>query len=83
MLSTTSFFSLLVIITIALETIALTPAQQTAVEALIDNLIDDDDDEVPKLVRLSFHDCVGGCDGCINLNNPENNGLGPIVDTLE
>ena len=27
------------------------------------------------MVRLSFHDCVGGCDGCLNLNNLENNGL--------
>jgi catalase (peroxidase I) len=28
-----------------------------------------------KLVRLAFHDCVGGCDGCINFDNPDNNGL--------
>ena len=24
---------------------------------------------------LAFHDCVSGCDGCINLNNPDNFGL--------
>ncbi len=23
-------------------------------------------------IRLAFHDCVGGCDGCINLDNPFN-----------
>jgi hypothetical protein len=22
-----------------------------------------------------FHDCVGGCDGCINLDNDDNAGL--------
>lgn len=35
---------------------------------------------IPKFVRLSFHDCVGGCDGCVDLQNPENAGLFmPIV----
>ncbi len=29
-----------------------------------------------------FHDCVGGCNGCINFNNPDNNGLKPAVDAL-
>ena len=28
--------------------------------------------------RLAFHDCVGGCNGCININNPDNNGLQPL-----
>ena len=33
-----------------------------------------------KFVRLGFHDCVGGCDGCVDLQNPDNNGLDvPIV----
>jgi len=34
-------------------------------------------------VRLGFHDCVGGCDGCINLNNASNNGLTDIITFLE
>eukprot|EP01079_Euglenida_sp_SAG-EU17-18_P005040 gene5040-5148_t len=38
---------------------------------------------VPQIVRLAFHDCVGGCDGCLNLANPDNAGLGPIVSELE
>ena len=29
-----------------------------------------------------FHDCVGGCNGCINFNNPDNNGLSQAVNTL-
>jgi len=28
-----------------------------------------------KFLRLAFHDCVGGCDGCVDLTNPENAGL--------
>ena len=33
--------------------------------------------------HLGFHDCVGGCDGCINLNNASNNGLTDIITFLE
>ncbi|XP_013412182.1 putative ascorbate peroxidase [Lingula anatina] len=33
-------------------------------------------------VRLGFHDCVGGCDGCINLNNPDNAGLDTTFNAL-
>ena len=28
-----------------------------------------------RMVRLTFHDCVGGCDGCLNVNDPDNAGL--------
>jgi hypothetical protein len=37
----------------------------------------------PKFVRLGFHDCVGGCDGCVDLGNPDNNGLNIPIDALE
>jgi len=37
----------------------------------------------PTIVRLSFHDCVSGCDGCINLDNAANNGLSPAIDAME
>jgi hypothetical protein len=33
--------------------------------------------------RLNFHDCVGGCNGCVNLNDGSNAGLSNIVQTLE
>ena len=35
------------------------------------------------MVRLSFHDCVGGCDGCINIDNDSNNGLADLVAALD
>jgi hypothetical protein len=45
------------------------------------------DVKIPKddglIGRLAFHDCVGGCDGCLNLDQTDNNGLAPIVTALE
>lgn len=35
-----------------------------------------------KFLRLGFHDCVGGCDGCVDLNNPENFGLDIPINAL-
>ena len=32
---------------------------------------------------LAFHDCVGGCDGCINLDNASNNGLSTVILGLD
>lgn len=29
---------------------------------------------IPNLVQMVFHVCVGGCDGCLNLNTPDNKG---------
>ena len=36
------------------------------------------------MIFEAFHDCVGpdGCDGCLNLNTPDNAGLGEIRDIL-
>jgi hypothetical protein len=36
----------------------------------------------PKFVRLGFHDCVGGCDGCVDMNNSDNAGLDPPIAAL-
>lgn len=36
-----------------------------------------------EIVRLAFHDCVGGCDGCVDLDNPENFGLRRPIEELE
>ena len=32
-------------------------------------------DDIGKAVRLGFHHCVGGCDGCIALESNLNRGL--------
>jgi len=36
---------------------------------------------IGRTVRLAFHDCVGGCDGCINENDPDN--AGPMLDQIK
>ena len=65
---------------------------QTAIETAINDLIAEVNTEVvngasvtmgPKFLRLAFHDCVGGCDGCVDLQNPENNGLELPINTLQ
>jgi len=37
----------------------------------------------PSAVRLTFHDCVGGCAGCLNINDHDNAGLEDLVADLE
>jgi hypothetical protein len=32
--------------------------------------------------RLGFHDCVGGCDGCVNMTNPNNQGLEEAISGI-
>ena len=32
---------------------------------------------------LGFHDCVGGCDGCVNLDNDDNAGLDDVVEGFQ
>jgi len=49
----------------------------------IQNLISSDPILAPKFVRMGFHDCVGGCDGCIDLSNPDNNGLDIPINALD
>eukprot|EP00529_Nitzschia_sp_RCC80_P015729 CAMPEP_0113489106 /NCGR_PEP_ID=MMETSP0014_2-20120614/26360_1 /TAXON_ID=2857 /ORGANISM="Nitzschia sp." /LENGTH=713 /DNA_ID=CAMNT_0000382837 /DNA_START=182 /DNA_END=2319 /DNA_ORIENTATION=- /assembly_acc=CAM_ASM_000159 len=49
----------------------------------ISELITQDGDNMGLFLRLVFHDCVGGCDGCIDMTNPDNNGLSDVMDTLQ
>ena len=35
-----------------------------------------------SLFYLGFHSCVGGCHGCLNLDQPDNNGLQKIYEAL-
>jgi hypothetical protein len=37
----------------------------------------------PKFVRLGFHDCVGICDGCVDMTNGDNNGLDIPINALD
>jgi len=37
-------------------------------------------DFIQKAVRLAFHACIGGCDGCINYDHPGNKGLMAFVE---
>jgi Peroxidase len=36
-----------------------------------------------KFVRLAFHDCVGGCDGCVDMANLDNTGLNTPINALD
>ncbi len=36
-----------------------------------------------KFVRMGFHDCVGGCDGCIDMLNGDNFGLDIPIEALQ
>ncbi len=31
--------------------------------------------DIRKFIRAAFHDCMGGCDGSLNLTNSANRGL--------
>ena len=37
----------------------------------------------PALVRLAFHDCIDCCDGCLNLDEPQNGGLSGTIDSID
>jgi hypothetical protein len=63
-----------------------TVAQETAVIAVVNSLIDgwglpaatdaaDAGNQFAPFVRFAFHSCVGGCNGCLNLGLSDNNGL--------
>jgi Peroxidase len=61
-----------------------------AIEAELRSAIDNDPHMGPKFVRLGFHDCAGGCDGCVDLEFADNAGLeiplavlAPIVEKHE
>jgi hypothetical protein len=56
-------------------------AMRTAITQ-IKEIIANVDGMLAKFVRLSFHDCVGGCDGCVDLSNPSNFGLHVPVNAL-
>uniref|UniRef100_A0A7S4SA90 Plant heme peroxidase family profile domain-containing protein n=4 Tax=Ditylum brightwellii TaxID=49249 RepID=A0A7S4SA90_9STRA len=52
------------------------------IRAEIEELINGNNALRPKFLRLGFHDCVGGCDGCVNMDNGDNAGLDVPIDAL-
>lgn len=53
------------------------------VRAEVSKLIKDSERElIPKFLRLGFHDCVGGCNGCVDMTNPDNKGLQEPIDAI-
>ena len=58
-------------------------ADMDYVRAEVRKLIEESERElIPKFLRMGFHDCVGGCDGCIDLTNPDNKGLREPIEAL-
>lgn len=45
-------------------------------------LLADDPAVGPKFVRLGFHDCAGGCNGCVDMTFSDNAGLDDPIDKL-
>jgi len=41
------------------------------------------DGDIPAIVRLGFHSCAGGCNGCLSFSTSENRGLKSIIRQLE
>jgi Peroxidase len=57
------------------------PAVQ-AIEVELRRVIDNDPFMGPKFVRLGFHDCAGGCDGCVDMDFHDNAGLELPLEVL-
>jgi len=60
---------------------ALTTAHVDGLRTALENVVPDA--KLPSLVRLGFHDCAGGCDGCLDFDAPANGGLEPTVKLLD
>jgi len=62
---------------------SLSTADFDTAYGLLEDFFSSNPQHLPTAVRLTFHDCVGGCDGCINFDNADNAGLEDIVADLE
>ncbi|CAH1783712.1 unnamed protein product [Owenia fusiformis] len=62
------------------EILQMRSALEEHIEAKV---VNNDHPRIGGLVRLAFHDCVGGCDGCVNLANSDNAGLQIYINDLE
>ena len=65
--------------------VRLSPEQEAIQAARRDivQLINTNQKLAAKFLRLSFHDCVGGCDGCVDLLDAKNGGLLEPIEALQ
>jgi len=77
-----SLLHLCIAFTLCGTSLALTEKQLTRMSNKIAAVIRVNN-TLPAIVRLAFHDCVGGCDGCLNINNADNAGLEDVVASLD
>jgi len=61
----------------------LVAAAREEIAGIIDDFDDDLGNLAAKFVRHGFHDCVGGCDGCVDMTNGDNAGLDIPIASLE
>ena len=66
---TLNFFLLLVIWRFLLQIVLLDQNRQKMLEYFLLQI-----SSIPAFVQLAFVDCIGGCNGCIDLQNPANLG---------
>lgn len=55
---------------------------EALVAAKIDVLDIMNNNRAADFIRLAFHDCIGGCDGCVDTSIPENFGLDGVIEDL-
>jgi len=55
------------------------PVFKGLIEVIDEILLNPERHQIPKAVRLVFHDCVSGCNGCIDQDNGDNAGLNCIM----
>lgn len=60
------------------------PCSERTLREAVQHLIEEESERelIPKFLRLGFHDCVGGCDGCVDLNNADNRGLLEPIEAI-
>ena len=56
---------------------------EDSLKRAIEDTLDTDPRLAPKYLKLMFHDCVGGCDGCVNLEDPANAGMDEPMEALK
>jgi len=81
-MSPTTLLTLLFLLTVsAAEFATLSSSTVTKIQRKIRPVVKGK--AIPTALRLAFHDCVGGCDGCLNVDNPSNAGLADLVADLD